>query len=306
MAFINFIVKYFNNTTSLSIFLKEVRKYKVLTEPEEKELICKWKDCDNHILHLKSEEKVDKEAVKTYETDLKIIQDKLINCNLRYIYSEAKKYARDEDEVLDYVNEGVEGMMASFKSYNPALGYRLMTHSRWYIQRSMNAYLNKMRDMIIPANADKYGKKIENLKCDFYNKNGRFPTIEEIKDGLKKNYNIKVKDDSDIYDVNVTSISYEFDDGYSVTDTSEFGEKTSTYNEYEDDINKEYAKSCTDNIFSMISERHATIIKMLFGIGCKREYSVDEIADRFHIEPSDVNSIKKQIFDMVTSRVSIS
>ena len=63
-------VKFIQGTDVINTYLADVRKYDVLTDEEEKELLEKCKNGD-------------KEAC-----------DKLILHNLRYVYSQAKIYAK--------------------------------------------------------------------------------------------------------------------------------------------------------------------------------------------------------------------
>ena len=47
----------------------------------------------------------------------------LVCRNLRFIYSLAKIYARDENDVVDYVNEGVCGFMTALQEFDINRGY---------------------------------------------------------------------------------------------------------------------------------------------------------------------------------------
>ena len=77
--------KYFKTGRCLNIFLADIRKIPLLTIQEEEELVLRAKAGDS------------------------ASRDKLINGNLRFIYSIAKIYARTEEELTDYMDEGVIG-----------------------------------------------------------------------------------------------------------------------------------------------------------------------------------------------------
>ena len=189
--------KYFGYSDNLSMFLSDMRQYTVPTAEEENELIVSYKS---------GNEDAGRE---------------LICRHLRFLYSLAKIYARNEDEVIDYVNEGAIGFKTALDKFNPELGYKFITYSVWYVTRNM---VNR-------ANNTKIGNKAEVVKQKFYSEHGREPSNEEVMEIIKNEYGIDIKDESDIYDVNISSINEEIDDDYTVEDNQDFNSRTASINE---------------------------------------------------------------------------
>ena len=273
--------KYLGTTEILSYFLKDVRKYEVLTTEEEQKLVTAYLNGDN------------------------TAKDMLVNCNLRYIYSKAKEYARDEDEVLDYVNEGVIGLLKGLENYDASLGIKVMTYVKFHIQREMNYYFKEVRDMVVPSNRSKIGSKINRIKRKYYAEHGYEIPIEELKFRLMKEYNIVITDDRDLLDVSVASIDKEIDDDYTLEDNSEFNNRTASYNDCEKKFSDEHCKALTKDMLGGLSEIEVDIIKRTYGIGYDYEFSDEQIGVEHALETEMVQKIRENAFRKIRKRFSV-
>lgn len=262
-------VKFIQGTDVINTYLADVRKYDVLTDEEEKELLEKCKNGD-------------KEAC-----------DKLILHNLRYVYSQAKIYAKNEEDIMDYVQVGNIGLMEALSEFDFDRPTKFLTFARWYVQRNMNEYMNTDHDIIKKSNQTKYGKKIERIKAEFYNKECRYPTANEIMDIMQEKYGEEIKDIRDVYDMCVNSINMNVDDDLTVEDTSEFAEKTASYNEYDVACDKEYDSESSDmaaKLLSVLPSKHSDVIKKYYGI-LGPAYSIEELAEEYNMTPSTMQKI---------------
>lgn len=265
-------VKYMEGTENLNSFLATLRKYDALTPEEEKELFRKYQK----------------------EGDMNA-RDQIFLHNQRFIYSNAKIYARDSDEVMDYVGEGNIALDEAIDKFDPSLGNKFITFAVWYIRRAMNYYLINTRDMITKTNGMKLFKKTDKIMQKFYNEHGYDPTLDEVRDILEKEYNIEVKDISDLYDLNVTSINTDIDDDFTMEDSNEYNEKTASVNEYETEVDKEYSKTLANKFLNMVPDEHKEIIKKLYGIGYKRQYSITELAQQYRMTDEDMENLRDKI-----------
>ena len=179
----NYNCKFYSGNDTLNKYLSDIRKYKVLTPEEEVELFERIGDGD--------------ESAKA----------RIVESNQRFVYSLAKIYSKNDDEVLDYVNEGNIGLMTAIDTFDVTKGMKFITYSVWYIRRSMNYYLSTMNSLVAKSNNMKYGKKIEYIKQECMCKNGYEPTYDEIVDMMKEKYNLDIKDICDVYDLNISSIN---------------------------------------------------------------------------------------------------
>ena len=267
--------KFFGTNENLQKFLADVRKYEVPTAEEEITLIQKYRGGDESA------------------------GQELINRHLRFIYSLAKIYARDENEVVDYVNEGVIGFKTALNKFDLSLENKFTTYAVWYVRRQMNFYLNDTRNMVTRSNVNKIGKKLDTVKQKFYAENGREPTIEEIKGILMNTYGLEIKEDCDVFDVSIASINEEVDDDYTAEESPEYTKRSSSVNEYEETVERDYKKALVSAILSFIPERQGDVMKMLYGIDYERCYSTEEVGEKYGITALEVASLRDKIIKYV-------
>ena len=266
-------VKFMEGTEGLNSYLTVLRKYDSLTAEEERDLFERYQ---------KNGDMKARELIYLH--------------NQRFIYSNAKIYARDSEEVMDYVNEGNIALSEAIDKFDLSLGNKFITFAVWYIRRAMNYYLINTRDCITKTNGMKLFKKTDKIAQKFYSENGREPTLEEIRDILEKEYKIKINDLSDLYDLNLSSISSEIDSEFTVEDTGEFTQKTATYNLYDDESEREYSKELASKMLSKLLKVLANdktsldIIKKGYGIGYDKPYSMVELAEEYGMSCEDMEA----------------
>lgn len=267
--------KYFGTNQALSSYLNEVRRYDVPTIEEEKELFMTMKNGN--------------------DVEKKKAREEIIVRNQRFVYAIAKVYAKSENDVLEYVSEGNIGLMEAIDDFDIDKGYKFITFAVWYIRRSMNYYLNNTNNMVVRTNNMKLSKKIELVKEEYFKEYGVYPSGNDLAQLIEDKFDIKIKDVSDVYDVNMASISDEYDEDYTVEDNSDFNDKTSSVNGYEEEIEDDSVKETVKKVLEVLPSDKAEMIKMLYGIGYDRQYSVDEVGEKFELYPEEVVKLSNTI-----------
>jgi len=103
---------------SLTLYLAEIRKFRVLSEAEERFHAEKF-----------FEEK-DLESAHT-----------LITSNLRYVVKVASEYRRYGLRMLDMIQVGNIGLMMAVRKFNPYRGVRLVSYAAWWIRAYIQNYI---------------------------------------------------------------------------------------------------------------------------------------------------------------------
>lgn len=267
----NYSTKFYNNNETLSKYLADIRKYKVHTLDEEVECF---------------------ERIANGDDTAKI---EIVKANQRFVYSLAKIYSANEDEVLDYVNEGNIGLITAIDSFDVTKGMKFITYAVWYIRRSMNYYLSSINSLVAKSNNMKYGKKIDKIKNDYIIENGFAPTNNEIIELMKEKYDLDIKDISDVYDLNVSSINEQLDDDFTVEEDVEYNEKTASVNGFETECDNVYRSALVNDILSSLSKKQRDVIMMSFGIGYERSYSAEEIGEKYGMDAMTISQFKNGI-----------
>lgn len=268
MRISDYTCKYFTSNAVLNSFLNEIRKYPVPSVQEEEELFDRYRNGDERA------------------------RDLLIVGHLRFVYSLAKIYARNESEVTDYVNEGVYGLLLALDDFDPTKGYKFITYGVWYIRRQMNYYMLTKRDMVShSAQIGNINRKSDAYRQKYFAEFGKMPTNEEVMEVLKKSFNISVSKPEDLYETGVSSIDEDVCEDYTLENTSEYNEVTASVNEYETESEREYNMEILKEYLSALPEKAADIIKMRFGVGYERPYTDEEIGEKYGIDPERIDGI---------------
>ncbi len=146
-----------SETETLKKYLKEISKIPRISPEEEKKLGEKIK-------------KGNKEAIK-----------KLVEANLRFVVSYAKKYRGCGLSFLDLINEGNIGLIEAAKRFNPKKNVKFITYAVWWVRQAIiHALSNHSGAFRLPQKKAntlyRIGKTMSTLLIDLE----RTPSPEEI------------------------------------------------------------------------------------------------------------------------------
>lgn len=128
------------NEDILSIYLKEINKIPLLTREEE--------------------EKLSKAAMKGDEES----KQQLIQANLRFVVSIAKKYQVSGISLIDLINEGNLGLIIAAEKFDYRKGYHFISYAVWWIRQSiLKAIAEKSRLIRLPLNRSTDIRKIDEI-----------------------------------------------------------------------------------------------------------------------------------------------
>lgn len=240
---------------------------------------------------------------RLYAGDEKAL-DEIVARNQRWVYSVAKEFARDEIEVMDYVQEGNIGLLKAIEKYDLSKGLKFITYAVWYMRREMNEHMNTDRDLIKKSNNAKYSKKLERIKNEFFVQHGYKATFDDIKEIFEEKYDIVVNDERDLYDLDISSINENVNDDTTFEECDDFTKATATENEAIYDDDKEYFKELVTPIINSLPDKHRELIKKLYHIGYEDIYSVEDLCKEYNIyDEQTLKQVEKQILELMKERM---
>lgn len=257
-----------NRTPAITALLAEIRKYPVLTAEEEKELFVRIKSGD--------------EAAR----------QELINANMRFIFSLASKFAQG-DNISDLFSEASIGAIEAIDSYDENRGIRFLSYSVHYMWMRISEHYRKNGSIVRKKDDARIGAKAGIASDKFYAENGRFPSEDELIDILNRDYNLALKERTDVVSIKTCSLNATIgEDGDTLEDVGEVAMATATTNEFvavEEAEEKSHLVNC---FLSQLPIREREIVKMSFGLNEDGiEYDNEAIAAKFGLTAERVRQI---------------
>ena len=123
------------NQDEIKIYLKDIRKLKVMTPEREKALAKK----------ISSEDCTEREKEQ--------IQKEMLEGNLRFVITVAKQYQNQGIDLSDLIAEGNFGLMKAIKNFDWSKNNRFISYAVWWIKQSILQCLNEnSRTIRLPVN----------------------------------------------------------------------------------------------------------------------------------------------------------
>jgi len=145
------------STDSLTLFMNEAGKYRLLTAADEVAL------------------------AKRIERGDQAAKELMINSNLRLVVSIAKKYQGHGLSLLDLIQEGIIGLIRAVEKFDWRKGFKFSTYATWWIRQAVQrGVANKARTIRMPVHIVDRERKISKAERELHTKLGRAPTLEEI------------------------------------------------------------------------------------------------------------------------------
>src|SRR3954447_13981828 len=144
-------------TDALQLFFNEMRKYPLLSKEEEVELA---------------------QAIERGDLEAK---ERLINSNLRLVVSNARRYMRQDLNLLDLIQEGILGLIRATEKFDWRKGYKFSTYATFWIRQAIQRALeSKERTIRVPNQVAQRERKVMRIERELATKLGRDPTTEEV------------------------------------------------------------------------------------------------------------------------------
>jgi RNA polymerase sigma-32 factor len=128
-------------SSPLSRYLAEIRKYSLLTIEEERAL-----------------------ATKAYEDNDLAARNKLVTSNLRLVVKIAMEYRRSYVQILDLIQEGNAGLVQAVNRFNPYRNVKLSTYSAWWIRAYILKFLMDNKSLVRMGTTDAQRKLFFRLR----------------------------------------------------------------------------------------------------------------------------------------------
>ncbi len=211
---------------------------------------------------------------------MKTAKNRLMESNLRLVVSIARKYLHCGLGIEDLIQEGNLGLMRAIDKFDYERGCKLSTYASWWIRQSMSrAIADHSRTIRIPVHMIDKGKRVLKISQQLGMELGRQPTLAEVVERSRMPEEL------------VHELLHNMNDPLSI-DKPYGSEEGSTLQNVVPDQNavdplqtmmRTDLTEVIEEMLTQLPPRQEKIVKMRFGIGHKREYTLDEIGKEFKI-----------------------
>jgi RNA polymerase primary sigma factor len=296
----------------LQVYFRDLLTEPLLTPDDEKELGAKIKECEKKARkiqkdlerlaggRLKKQPVIDKNrldaTMKVYSEKAQELKSRFIRSNLRLVVSIAKRHLGRGLPLTDLVQEGNLGLMRAVEKFDHRKGFKFSTYAAWWIQQALSrAIAEKTRTIKVPVYVLEQSGKVFRAKYALEEELGRKPYPEEIaeKSGLSREVVQAVLDGTD----SVLSLDNP------VTDDNE-----KTYIDLMPDLGEgqESAvsdlriKTLLDESLSSLTPKEEEIVRMRYGLGEGKIYTLDEIGNKFGVTRERIRQIEKAALEKIS------
>jgi RNA polymerase primary sigma factor len=141
----------------LSLYLREIGRYQLLTRAEEVQL------------------------AKRIEVGDERAKERLINANLRLVVSVAKHYRRPGIPLLDLIQEGTLGLIRASEKFDWRRGNKFSTYAIWWIRQAVDrAVCNQAEPIRIPIHVYERRRRLARARQELTRELEREPSLDEV------------------------------------------------------------------------------------------------------------------------------
>lgn len=256
----------------LSIYLKEINRLPMISHEEE------------YVL-----------AVRAQKGD-KAAREKLINANLRFVVTVAKKFQGQGLPLEDLIDEGNIGLLTALEKFEPEKGYHFISYAVWWIRQSiMKAVCEKSRAVRLPLNRANELFQIQKAQKKLIHDNDGDVSIEEI----AKEAGLEPELVSDLLQISREMVSF---DAPVANGTDSSDSKLGDFIE-DDDLGPEELsmqkclKEDINTVLATLTDKEREIITLRFGLNGNAPMSLKEIGEIYNLTKERIRQIEKRALE---------
>ena len=223
----------------------------------------------------------------------------LVEANLRFVVSVAKKYQGNGLSLADIINEGNLGLIKAAKRFDHTRGFKFISYAVWWIRQSiLQALAEQSRLIRLPLNRvgtiTKITRAAEKLEAEAE----RQPKGDEIGNQLEMSGDEVLM--AMQYSRRHSSLHSPFQDGEnsSLLDIIEDDQAE----EPEANIMRESMSEEVTGALETLSGRERSVLEMYFGINRDSAMTLNEIGEEFDLTRERVRQIKEKAIQRLRHR----
>ena len=285
-------IEHVSSDDTVSLYLREMSLTPLLTVDEEINLAKRVERAAlarSELASLNGQSSTRRQELEILMKDGELAREYLIKANTRLVVSIARRYMGRGVPFLDLIQEGNLGLMKAVEKFEYQRGFRFSTYATWWIRQGITrAIADQSRTIRVPVHMPDRLRQLYKVSQEMEQVLGRVPTPQELA--------IKMDLDSSkvrwMMQVAQTPISLETPVGDE--DENELGMYV------EDDSSPSPAQLTYQNmlrerleeVLATLSPREARVLRLRFGLGQDRAYTLEEVGQKFGLTRERIRQIE--------------
>ena len=220
----------------------------------------------------------------------------LMEANLRLVVSIAKRYMNRGLSFLDLIQEGNLGLMKAVDRFQFRRGFKFSTYATWWIRQAITrAIADHGRTIRLPVHVIESLNRLEKERKSLRSERGRDPSPDDLAERLK----MPVSKVRLLLDAQKTPYSLEMKVGEDEnTELGDLLRDTSIRSPEEATLEGDLSNEVT-RALAPLSDREKEVLRLRYGLGTDREYTLEEIGRRLSVTRERVRQIESRALQKV-------
>ncbi len=277
---------------TVSLYLREMSLTPLLSVDEEINLAKRIERAvlaRNELAGLNGQSGQRRQELEILMKDGDLAREYLIKANTRLVVSIARRYMGRGVPFLDLIQEGNLGLMKAVEKYEYKRGFRFSTYATWWIRQGITrAIADQGRTIRVPVHMTDRLRQLYKISQELEQSLGRVPTPQELAlkmdlDSSKVRWMLQVAQTP----ISLESPVGEEDEnelGMYVEDDSSPSPAQMTY--------QNMLRERLEEVLATLSPREARVLRLRFGLGQDRAYTLEEVGQKFGLTRERIRQIE--------------